>query len=190
LITPFPQTRLGEQRGASYIVGAILPPGGGEGERQLFGQHDAQWIKGEPGRDSILVFDNGTNRQPKRSRVLELRPDTLEQPYSVDPKGTLSWQFGDTRKPTHFYSNRISGTQRLPNGLTLICSGEQGHLWLVDRDGRVRWRYQNHFGEAATPRPGRPGGRPGASPIAVFKARMYLHDSPAVSRLIELSKEK
>jgi hypothetical protein len=40
-----------------------------------------------------------------------------------------------------FYSSHISSAQRLPNGNTSICSGNQGHWFEVTSAGKVVWEY-------------------------------------------------
>ena len=52
------------------------------------------------------------------------------------------WSYSD---PGTFYSSFISGTQRLPNGNTLICSGVQGRVFEVTRGGEVVWDFRNPF---------------------------------------------
>ena len=42
-----------------------------------------------------------------------------------------------------FVSSHISGVQRLPNGNTLACSGEQGHFLEVTSAGTIAWEYSN-----------------------------------------------
>ena len=59
---------------------------------------------------------------------------------------------------TDFYSSAISGTQRLPNGNTLICEGVTGTFFEVTPDNLTVWEYINPF-----PSPGSP----------VFKIRRH-----------------
>ena len=67
----------------------------------------------------------------------------LERPYG--PEAPV-WSYSDP--DGEFFSSFISGTQRLPNGNTLICSGAQGRVFEVTADGRVVWDFRNsHFGE-------------------------------------------
>jgi hypothetical protein len=59
------------------------------------------------------------------------------------------WSYTAT-KPTDFFSELISGAQRLENGNTLICSGVEGRIFEVTPKGEVVWDYRNppHVGPA------------------------------------------
>ena len=80
---------------------------------------------------------------------------------------------------TDFYSHFISGTQRLPNGNTLICSGANGTLFEVTREGKTVWKYINPIAPAA-PEQGDQGGRRGPGGggrrNGIFKVRRYAPD--------------
>ncbi len=70
--------------------------------------------------------------------------------------------------PADLYSGKISGAQRLPNGNTLICSGDPGVILEVTSEGDVVWRYD------LAPVPGSAGANP--SPGArddIFRAYRY-----------------
>jgi len=80
--------------------------------------------------DHLLVFDNGTHRDPPASRVIEVVVDpaagTVRTLWSVDePQGGYSFFLGDAR--------------RLPGGNTLIAWTGQGRLDEVTPDGDVVW---------------------------------------------------
>lgn len=112
------------------------------GEQILFGPHNAHWIKeGLPGAGNILIFNNGWARPPINfSSVIEMDPDT----------GKIIWEY-KSGSPTSFYSDHISNAQRLPNGNTLICSGNSGHLFEVTSEKEVVWEYINPLiGKSAT----------------------------------------
>jgi hypothetical protein len=79
---------------------------------------------------NILVFDNGVLRES--SKVLEINPRTLE----------IEWEYAGS-PPERFYSSTKGSAQRLPNGNTLICEGEQGRAFEVTREGRVVWEWLN-----------------------------------------------
>jgi len=104
------------------------------GEQILFGPHDAKWItKGLPGAGNILIFNNGWARPPiNYSSVIEMDPNT----------GKIVWEY-KSNSPNSFYSDHISSAQRLPNGNTLICSGNSGHLFEVTPEKEVVWEYIN-----------------------------------------------
>jgi hypothetical protein len=108
----------------------------------IIGMHNAHMIpEGLPGAGNILVFDNGGYAgygllgQPIKylrfySRVLEFNPVTLD----------LVWEYVKKDTP-RFYSDRISGAQRLPNGNTLICEGSTGRVFEVTQNDSIVWQY-------------------------------------------------
>ena len=108
------------------------------GAPPLSGQHDPTWLP----NGHILIFDNGPHRLDESfpySRVIEVDPATK----------AIVWQYQE--RPVHnFFSSRISGAQRLPNGNTLICEGLFGRFFEVTPDGEVVWEYVNpYFGGPA-----------------------------------------
>ena len=79
---------------------------------------------------NILVFDNGVLRG--WSRILEVDPVTgsVEWEYVADP-------------PETFYTYEKGSAQRLPNGNTLICDGDNGRAFEVTREGEIVWEWLN-----------------------------------------------
>jgi len=124
----------------------------GEASNQkFFGQHDAKWIdSGYPGAGDILVFNNGVGRPGgEYSSVDEFVPPVDDQGFynytpgvSFGPDEQL-WIY--TAEPNEFFSDYISGAQRLPNGNTLICDGAHGSLFEVTFDKKIVWLYTNEF---------------------------------------------
>ncbi|MCW3072222.1 MAG: Arylsulfotransferase [Bacteroidetes bacterium] len=117
-------------------------------ERKYFGQHNATWIKpGLSGAGDIMVFNNGKDRPVSDySSVDIIHPpmDALGN-YIIDPvlpfqPDSAYWSYSGT---AGFYSNNISGAQRLPNGNTMICNGNGGLFFETDATGTVVWRYKN-----------------------------------------------
>ncbi len=119
-------------------------------DQKLFGQHNAQWIpKKHPGAGHILVFNNGMRRTGGAYSSV----DELALP--VDAKGQYEYESGKAfgpdkvvwsyvaKKRTDFYSSFISGTQRLANGNTLICSGANGTIFEVTPENEIVWKYIN-----------------------------------------------
>jgi hypothetical protein len=139
------------------------------GEQILFGPHDAHWIKEKlPGAGNILIFNNGWARAPiTYSSVIEMNPDTSE----------IVWEY-KSNSENGFSSHHISGAQRLPNGNTLICSGNNGHIFEVTAEKEVVWEYINPItGKKAVSRledAGMMGGN------AVFRAHRYGPDYPGL----------
>ena len=147
------------------------------GHQQLFFTHDAQWIREKevtpmtgnlPGAGNLMVFDNGTRRPGRTySSVVEINPydgdmekgvyvEQMSAGYDtptgreVEPNQNVSkqivWQF-KSALPNSFFSDYISGAQRMPNGNTVINSGAHGHFFEVTPDGEVVWEYINPVGD-------------------------------------------
>lgn len=120
--------------------------GGFPFDRVFFAQHDVRWIdEGCPGAGSFLVFNNGDQFARPYSSVDEFAspmtkdgtyPLTDKAPYG--PKG-FRWSYSDEDV---FRSDRISGAQRLPNGNTLICSGENGWVFAVTPEKERVWEFR------------------------------------------------
>ncbi len=108
------------------VIGVIDYPSGeivwAWGPGELDGQHLPHVLPS----GKILIFDNGTERE--WSRVIEVDPLTQE----------ITWQYPAEPDP-EFYSPAISGAKRLPNGNTLVCSGNQRWLFELTPDGDIVW---------------------------------------------------
>jgi hypothetical protein len=78
---------------------------------------------------NILIFDNGIHR--KFSRVVELNPMTKK----------IIWSYGGPDKD--FFSALQGSAQRLPNGNTLICESDKGHVFEIDPAGNIVWEFWN-----------------------------------------------
>src|SRR5207244_2446657 len=105
------------------------------------------WIpKGLPGAGHVLVFNNGERRPDgKFSSVEELvLPVDKDGKYifkgpAYGPESPI-WSYTAPKK-TDFYSNFISGAQRLPNGNTFICSGANGVVFEVTPEKEIVWKF-------------------------------------------------
>jgi hypothetical protein len=138
-------------------------------DQRLFFQHNIQWIpKGLCGEGHLLVFNNGSGRQPDEySSVDELEPPIdkagayiRREHAPFGPDATL-WNYTAPNK-SEFFSWFISGAQRLPNGNTLINSGAQGVVFEVTPDKEIVWKFVNPFKNVPPP------GDPAAKPFAVL----------------------
>lgn len=133
------------------------------GPGEISHQHCPTFL--ENGR--VLLFDNGPHRPGvSYSRIVEVDPATNE----------VAWEYkGDP--PISFYSYQISGTQRLPNGNTLICEGGAGRIFEVTPNKEIVWEYVNPFLAQS-------GAVVGASPTSyansVFRAHRYGPDHPGL----------
>jgi len=161
--------------------------GGAAADQRLFAQHDAHWIpRGCEGAGEILLFNNGRGRPggdhssvdqfalPKNDRADDERPCAS----GFAPAG-LVWSYAAQPKNV-FYSTHISGAQRLPNGNTLICSGEKGIIFEVTRGGEVVWKYVNPiFGNW---RRGHGGGRAGPRGVGTESKRSERREASGSAR--------
>ncbi len=121
-------------------------------DRQLFFNHSTDWLEPElADRGTAMIFDNGRDRPDSQySTVYEfILPFTEDYDgeifYDMELDGTFSpveivWSYSD---PGVFYSNFISGQQRLPNGHTLIAEGMKGRIFEVTPEGDIVWEYVN-----------------------------------------------
>lgn len=157
-------------------------------EQQLFHQHDAQFIaKGLPGAGNLLVFNNGAKDGSSEAVELSLVMGPAGAMGQIQPV----WKYGSKR----IYSSHISGVQRLPNGNTLITSGESGLLLEVNAKGEELWEWKSTERGEIKPR-GAPGGRGGrggpagrggpggpGSEYSLFRADRYALDYPGLAKL-------
>lgn len=121
---------------------------GNKNDQTLFEQHDCQWIEpGCPGNGNILIFNNGLKRPDGNYSSV----DEIVSP--VDSLGFYSLTIGNAFEPqaplwvytaankTDFFSEAISGAQRLPNGNILIDDGVHGVFWEVTPEKEIVWEY-------------------------------------------------
>jgi len=114
----------------------------------VHGQHNVTWVDD----DHIQVFDNGETS----SSILEIQVST----------GEVTWKYkGD---PVHqFFSNYISGAERLRSGSVLVCEGSSGRLFEVTREGDVVWEWINPFKNKR---------RNGDTSVTIYRAHRYPAD--------------
>ena len=139
-------------------------------DRRLFQQHDIQWIDaGLPGAGNIILYNNRNNviredaiAEDEYSSILELKLPLLEDgSYDWNADVEIVWQYD-----RGFYSQIISGVQRLPNGNTLITAGVPGQLIEVTPEGRVVWEYINPINSESR---------------WLFRVRKYAADHPGLA---------
>jgi hypothetical protein len=166
-----------------------------EGNQQIYGAHDIQWIKkGLPGAGNFLIFNNGCyNPMGHYSEVLEINPFLDKNGKNtgnyVNPPDAgyfqrknqskqVVWTYKSV-KQSSFYSSFISSCQRLPNGNTLIDSGASGHFFEVTTNRDVVWEYINpvdgKYGTVSTVRKDSDKGS-----FSVFRCYRYGPDYPGL----------
>ncbi len=163
-------------------------------DRVFFGQHDPHWILddgptalgGDPSQ-TVLIYNNGNGRPSGNGSTVEeltlpWNPSAANGHYSApanqDSDSPFEPSFLDWSWPENpsldFYSSKISGSQRQPNGNTLICEGASGHLFEINETGETVWEYYtayNQFGAI----------NQGDAPFSnsTFRAYRYAPDYPA-----------
>ena len=147
----------GHSGGNSGMGGDLLyrwgnPRAYGQGDaddQRLFWQHQTHWIPpGLPGAGNILLFNNGKEfpgYERLYSSVDEIVPPVNGYRYrraegEAYPPDGLAWTYA-AAPPADFYAPIMSGTQRLPNGNTLVVDGPAGTIFQATPDGRTAWEY-------------------------------------------------
>lgn len=125
---------------------------GGDGDdRKLFGQHDARWIEsGCPGEGHITFFHNGGDGHGNSSVDEIVTPVDNNGNYYLEPGSAFGpeepiWRV-ISGEGYDFTSGCYSGAQRLPNGNTLIVSGEQAKFFVVTRYKKLVWEKSTGIG--------------------------------------------
>jgi hypothetical protein len=119
-------------------------------DQKLFAQHDAHWIEaGLPGEGNILIFNNGRFRPGGNFSTIDeiIPPVDLNGNYILNADSTFGpdtsfWTY-TAPNPLDFFAANISGSQRQPNGNTLICNGPSGEFFEVTNEGEIVWLYIN-----------------------------------------------
>ena len=120
---------------------------GNEDDRTLFGQHFPHIIKpGLKDEGKIILFNNGTDREPVFSEVMILSaPTTSPGIYSYDPDSSYGPQTAEftysSNEDNDFTSGILSGAIRLPNENLLICDGNSGRLFEINSTNDIVWNY-------------------------------------------------
>jgi len=122
----------------SYQSGTIA-------DQKLRRQHDAEWIEAGEDEGKILIFNNFQNTASSSVVVIET-PVDIDGNYQMAALNygpeNYSWIYQD-QNPDDFFSNFISGAQRLENGNTLICEGDDGRIFEVTENKETVWEYVN-----------------------------------------------
>lgn len=126
---------------------------GAVADQKLFGQHDVHWIpNGLPDGGKIMLYNNGFNRPAGNISTIEIiNPDMDVYGNYTDPginaygPQNAFWTY-TAPIPTDFFSVRVSGVQRLPNGNTLICEGRKGNFFEINSSGTIVWNYESPVG--------------------------------------------
>ena len=162
---------------------------GTDSDQTLHFLHSVLWITNDlPGTGNLLLFENGVDQpEGNYSTVHELTLPYMEGSYgdeiwyAIDTDGSYKdpesvWTYSS---PSDFYSNFLSGQQRLPNGNTLIVEGMTGRIFeILPNTDQLVWEYVNPVtmaGPLSQGDPIPPFGPPGSirQQNGVFRALRY-----------------
>ncbi len=125
---------------------------GNKRDQKLYYQHSAAWIEYDSQNSGkIIVFNNGLGRKAPDSvysSVEIISPRfNIAGNYLLEPGKPYGpeapyWTY-TTPEKINFYSFNVSSAQRLPNQSTLICSGEKGNFFEIDKRKNIVWNYIN-----------------------------------------------
>jgi len=125
---------------------------GDASDQKLFYQHEVMWIPEDwEHAGNLTVFNNGGERPDGNySSVVEWTPPleedgshTLTEGEPFGPEEAVWRYLAEDRES--FFAPFVSGAHRLENGNTFICSGPQGRIFEVTRDGEIVWEYRNPY---------------------------------------------
>ncbi|MBW2027483.1 MAG: aryl-sulfate sulfotransferase [Deltaproteobacteria bacterium] len=103
--------------------------------RTMGGPHAAHVIpEGLPGAGHMLVYDNGM--YVYGSRAIEVDIKTGEILWQTEDHGPVPYVYG-----RNHFSPFISNAQRLANGNTLLCEGQNGVFMEITREQELVWQY-------------------------------------------------
>jgi|AOAMet1_18_M0_10_1038524.scaffolds.fasta_scaffold00673_4 hypothetical protein len=120
---------------------------GNEDDRTLFGQHFPHIIKpGLKDEGKIILFNNGTDREPAFSEVMIISaPTTSPGIYTYEPDSSYGPQTAEftysSSEDNDFTSGILSGATRLPNENLLICDGNSGRFFEINSTNDIVWNY-------------------------------------------------
>lgn len=120
-------------------------------DRQLYGQHNAEWVKlGDEQKWGISLYNNGIGRPGPDFSEVFLLDLPLENGFSYALESNSTYRpespslIFDSFEGESFISTNVSGVQLLPNGNLLTTVGQKGRLLEVDTATLTeQWKYIN-----------------------------------------------
>lgn len=140
-------------------------------------QHDVTWV----GDTSLMVYNNAPFRGYSSIELIHL-PLLANGTYNFPALGQAfapslpNWTYDLSPSAS---SGRLSSAQRLANGHTLVCSGNQGYIFELDAQDSIVWEYKN----PATATGILSQGDLNFGSNQLFKARRYLANDPRFNGL-------
>ncbi len=125
---------------------------GTEVDRQLFFQHNPNWITEGPYEGHLTVYDNGLTRFLPEFLERYSTVPILELPVDADGNYTSAEdaaykpilpivRYSAIETNTSFYSPYTSGAEVLPNGNIFISEGRNRRLFEINPAGEIGWTY-------------------------------------------------
>ncbi len=156
------------------------------GVELLFGPHSASWNSDGGQERDIVIFNNGTGRQPHNFTSIErISPlvDPLSGDYVLERDSTfLLGSAPVTFVPTdtnEIFAPLLSGVSVLPNEHLLLCVGPRGTFVEYNAAGMAVWKYINPVTENGTIlRQGEVIGDIFSAINSVFDCTFYLSEFP------------
>ncbi len=104
--------------------------------KTMGGPHDGHIIaRGLPGEGNMLIYDNAMYTYYSRALEVDIKTGDVvwdsEEDYGLE---------GYVHGRVHF-SPFISGSQRMPNGNTVVCSGGNGVVFEVTKEKEIVWHW-------------------------------------------------
>ncbi len=120
-------------------------------DRTIYGSHKAHWIaQGLVDEGKVMIFNNGNGRPGGSHSSIDvivtpvndyITGTYIYEGVAFDP-AVAEWSYeGDPVES--FYSDFLSGGQRLANGNTMICSGANGRFFEINDQKEIVWEYIN-----------------------------------------------
>ncbi len=139
----------------------------------LFGQHDARWTRDDE-RVALSVFNNGSGRPDGDFSSVDLVHVPIDSgDWVADQNGfpalpeQAAWSYSAPER-FDFFSSHISGAEPLSEGRFLVCEGDDGRVFQVNRAGDMLWEFVSPFQgdpeRGASPRGPRGPGRGNRGP--------------------------
>lgn len=126
---------------------------GTEDDRQLYHQHNPNWLDDGPHKGKISVYNNGLSRPSPNANSRYSSADIIDTGVNSDGSYTPNSEGRfeplvaglrynkNTSVDFNFYSGYLSGATILPNGNVWITIGQSCHIIELNPEGDLVWDY-------------------------------------------------